>query len=176
VAVEMICMFGQYTCQPGEHFDGGKLNLVTAYRRATIWTGAPCSHQRTWAEEDGATRISYHGAPPTTACAAFIKESRMKFANAIKLDRKSGAQPLPTLLPRGQKTDAGGVNSCDYGAKAFEKISLSTHVRWGEHGAPVHLGPETKFVRFLHNRPGTWGELGEPVGLPAAMALAQQLD
>jgi hypothetical protein len=25
------------------------------------------------------------------ACAAFHKESRMKFANAIKLDRKSGA-------------------------------------------------------------------------------------
>src|ERR1700735_4712065 len=30
-----------------------------------------------------------HGAPPTAACAAFIKESRMKFANASKLDRKS---------------------------------------------------------------------------------------
>ena len=34
--------------------------------------------------------ISYDEAPPTTACAAFIKESRMNFANAIKLDRKSG--------------------------------------------------------------------------------------
>jgi hypothetical protein len=31
-----------------------------------------------------------HAAPPTDACAAFIKESRMKFINAIKLDRKSG--------------------------------------------------------------------------------------
>jgi len=31
-----------------------------------------------------------HGAPPTDACAAFIKESRMKFANARELDRKSG--------------------------------------------------------------------------------------
>jgi hypothetical protein len=33
-----------------------------------------------------------HGAPPTAACAAFIKESRMKFANAIKLVRKSGVR------------------------------------------------------------------------------------
>src|SRR5258707_12699683 len=31
-----------------------------------------------------------HEAPPTDACAAFIKESRMKFVNARKLDRKSG--------------------------------------------------------------------------------------
>ena len=30
------------------------------------------------------------GAPPTGACAAFIKESRMKFVNARDLDRKSG--------------------------------------------------------------------------------------
>ena len=37
-------------------------------------------------------RISCHGAPPTPACAAFIKESRMKFANASKLDRKSGVR------------------------------------------------------------------------------------
>ena len=28
----------------------------------------------------------------TAACAAFIKESRMKFANASKLDRKSGVR------------------------------------------------------------------------------------
>src|ERR1700723_1176087 len=33
-----------------------------------------------------------HGAPPTPACAAFIKESRMNFANASKLDRKSGVR------------------------------------------------------------------------------------
>jgi len=31
-----------------------------------------------------------HGAPPTDACAAFIKESRMKFVNAREFDRKSG--------------------------------------------------------------------------------------
>ena len=33
-----------------------------------------------------------HGAPPISACAAFIKESRMKLANARKLDRKSGVR------------------------------------------------------------------------------------
>jgi hypothetical protein len=33
-----------------------------------------------------------HGAPPTPACAAFIKESRMKSANAGKLNRKSGVR------------------------------------------------------------------------------------
>ena len=26
MAVEMICMFGQYTCQPPEHFDSNKVN------------------------------------------------------------------------------------------------------------------------------------------------------
>jgi hypothetical protein len=34
------------------------------------------------------------GASARTACAAFIKESRMKFANASKLDRKSGPATL----------------------------------------------------------------------------------
>jgi hypothetical protein len=31
-----------------------------------------------------------HGAPTTDACAAFIKESRMKFVNAREFHRKSG--------------------------------------------------------------------------------------
>jgi hypothetical protein len=33
-----------------------------------------------------------HGAPPTSTCAAFIKESRMMFRNASKVDRKSGVR------------------------------------------------------------------------------------
>ena len=37
-----------------------------------------------------------HGAPPTTACAAFIKESRMKLVNAGKLDRKFRCTPQRT--------------------------------------------------------------------------------
>jgi hypothetical protein len=47
-----------------------------------------------------------HEAPPTDACAAFIKESRMKFVSARKLDRKSGCtlgrtwgtRPIPSTL------------------------------------------------------------------------------
>jgi hypothetical protein len=35
-------------------------------------------------------RISCHAAMDMAACAAFRKESRMKFANATNLDRKSG--------------------------------------------------------------------------------------
>jgi hypothetical protein len=44
-----------------------------------------------------------HGAPPTAAPAAFIKESRMKFANASKVYRKSGVRlgerGAPVRLP-----------------------------------------------------------------------------
>ena len=36
------------------------------------------------------TRISWHAALDMAACAAFCKDSRMKFANATNLDRKSG--------------------------------------------------------------------------------------
>jgi hypothetical protein len=36
------------------------------------------------------TRISCHAALETTACAAFSKESRMKFDNATDINRKSG--------------------------------------------------------------------------------------
>jgi hypothetical protein len=36
------------------------------------------------------TRISYIAVPPKVTYAAFRKESRTKFANATKLDRKSG--------------------------------------------------------------------------------------
>jgi hypothetical protein len=40
-----------------------------------------------------ATRISCRGAPPTSSGAAFIKESRMNFANANKFDRKIRGKP-----------------------------------------------------------------------------------
>jgi hypothetical protein len=36
------------------------------------------------------TRISYIAEPPKATYAAFRKESRMKFANATSLNRKSG--------------------------------------------------------------------------------------
>jgi hypothetical protein len=35
-------------------------------------------------------RISYYAAKEMASCAAFIEESRMKFADPTKLDRKSG--------------------------------------------------------------------------------------
>jgi hypothetical protein len=38
-----------------------------------------------------------HEAPNRFACAAFSKESRMKFATANKLDRKSGGSPTIAL-------------------------------------------------------------------------------
>jgi hypothetical protein len=41
-----------------------------------------------------APRISYYAAPLMTTYAAFIKESRMKFADPTQLDRKSGVVEL----------------------------------------------------------------------------------
>jgi hypothetical protein len=41
-----------------------------------------------------------HEAPKKFACAAFSKESRMKFANANKLDRKSGGPRTRICLPK----------------------------------------------------------------------------
>jgi hypothetical protein len=38
-------------------------------------------------------RISCYAAQDTTTCAAFIKESRMKFVCATNLNRKSGSIP-----------------------------------------------------------------------------------
>ncbi len=46
------------------------------------------------------SRISCHAASDMAACAAFRKESRMKLANATKLDRKSGAPGFPATLHR----------------------------------------------------------------------------
>src|ERR1700730_2812149 len=55
--------------------------------------GCPTFAQAYVGRKRRATRISCHGAPPTSACAAFIKESRMDFANANKVYRKSGGSP-----------------------------------------------------------------------------------
>src|ERR1700678_4805 len=51
----------------------------------------------------GQPRISYYAAPKMTSLAAFIKESRMSFAEPIGLNRKSGA--APDFLLRGTKDD-----------------------------------------------------------------------
>jgi hypothetical protein len=61
-----------------------------------------------------------HGAPPTPARAAFSKESRMKSANASKLDRKSGVRfgepgaPVSFLL-----FSSGPIKTCRYGNRAY---------------------------------------------------------
>jgi hypothetical protein len=65
-----------------------------------LWTpqlrrGAPgCSHQRTWAENDGRPQISYVALLARATCAALLKESRMKSINATGLHRKSGGEAL----------------------------------------------------------------------------------
>src|SRR3984957_2561231 len=53
-----------------------------------------------------------HGAPPTPACAAFIKESRMKLANARKLDRKSGVRWGEHGAPVSHPTAVAGPMIC----------------------------------------------------------------
>jgi hypothetical protein len=57
------------------------------------------SHYPTQAQKRGLTRISCTLHPATTACAAFIEESRMKFINANTLHRKSGEWGTQHLLP-----------------------------------------------------------------------------
>ena len=53
------------------------------------------------------TRISYYAAPPTATCAAFRKESRMKFADAINLGRKSGVAEWRDLRFPCYSSDSG---------------------------------------------------------------------
>jgi len=50
------------------------------------------------AKNERDTRISCTRAQETATCAAFIKESRMKFINANKLHRKSGGVGHPSLV------------------------------------------------------------------------------
>jgi hypothetical protein len=67
-----------------------------------------------------------HGAPPTTARAAFLKESRMKCANANKLNRKSGVRSgepgAPVLFLLGPPTTQtpSGLN-CRWRSHAYSK-------------------------------------------------------
>src|ERR1700732_891395 len=109
--------------------DAAVQTVHSTQHRLRNWTGAPRSSKRTWAEDDlfrmlflalnteamvGASphrfRPTYpdflHGAPPTPACAAFIKESRMKCTNARKvrqeirstLRRTWGTRPVSSKL------------------------------------------------------------------------------
>jgi hypothetical protein len=62
------------------------------------------------AVEPERTRISYIAALTVATFAAFSKESRMKFANAANLDRKSGVAQWRDLLFhfRAQRIQVGG--------------------------------------------------------------------
>jgi hypothetical protein len=62
---------------------GDEKRLLSSNR--SLWKRRPplCHPER--------TRISYYAAPEMATCAAFLEESRMKFADPTNLDRKSGA-------------------------------------------------------------------------------------
>src|ERR1700677_3635508 len=59
-----------------------------------------------------ATRISCTLPYPTSACAAFIKESRIKSANAIRLHRKFGGTWGTLTAWCWEQRDAMGLLSC----------------------------------------------------------------
>ena len=68
-----------------------------------------------------------HAAPDMSACAAFSKESRMKFANATKLHRKSGGSPS-FFFP---------CKSIRPAVKALEKGRFQPmYAKFREHGHP----------------------------------------
>jgi hypothetical protein len=60
-------------------------------RRIQLSSGCMSVHGRTnLSSRPERTRISCHATLDLAACAAFVKESRIKVANATKLNRKSG--------------------------------------------------------------------------------------
>ena len=79
-----------------------------------------------------------HGAPPAPTCAAFIKESRIRFVNANKADRKSGVR----FGDRISCYPALDIAAC---ADFIEEIRMkcadakNLDRKSGEHGAPVLL-------------------------------------
>jgi hypothetical protein len=72
------------------------------------------------------TRISCHAAPDTVTCAPFSKERRIKFANATKFYRKSGAAEGSAV----QRTFRGNV----FRPSAVES-TLATNHRTQKHFA-----------------------------------------
>ena len=69
----------------------------------------------------------------------------MEFDNVTNLDRKSGGSPtiVCAIATRRAGEESGsllrGVVRLSRPGKAMEKKSLSSHVSWGERGAPVRL-------------------------------------
>ena len=65
------------------------------------------------------TRISYYAAPEMATCAAFIEESRMKFADPTKLDRKFGEVEGSAVL----RTSLGYVRRSRKNARSSSPLS-----------------------------------------------------
>ncbi len=75
------------------------------------------------------TRTSCHAAHDATTCAAFIKESRMKFASATKFNRKSGVaqwRDLRFLFPVITQTPKPGVSASTSGNRPYPSVRF-----WG---------------------------------------------
>jgi hypothetical protein len=95
------------------------------FKKPQDWTGAPRSPQRTWDEKDGRPGFPVR-LLDTTACAAFIKESRMKCINAHKLHRKSGkAQPLWLI-----RRKAFEIYRCRPVLRLFGVLTQTQKARW----------------------------------------------
>jgi hypothetical protein len=90
-----------------------------------------------------------YAAPDITAYAAFSKESRMKFANATKLHRKSGEAPH-FVFP---------IIRCRPVVKALEKGRVQPmYAKVREHGAPVQgarIGGKLESVGLKDSQPKT---------------------
>jgi hypothetical protein len=72
------------------------------------------------------TRISCHAALDKATCAPFRRERRMKFANAIKLDRKSGGAEWSDCLDC-QECDGGFGCGKDVDCVHLENVSVVFH-------------------------------------------------
>src|ERR1700691_4875925 len=69
---------------------GNRTSLNILLRCTAPTTNRIPDHQQNCHPDRSAPRISCTRHPPTTTCAAFSKESRMRFRDATNLDRKSG--------------------------------------------------------------------------------------
>jgi len=76
---------------------GGCERLWPSNRKPRPLDGCPTFAPAYVGRKRRATRISCHGVSPTSAGAAFIKESRMELANANKVYWKSGGSPSNDL-------------------------------------------------------------------------------
>ena len=63
--------------------------------------------ERVLAKNERDTRISCTRIHLTAACAAFFKESRMRFGEFIKVRRKSGGMGHPWLVVRTEGSESG---------------------------------------------------------------------